>query len=235
MTAARWEPYFRRCSGVDSMVMSRFPIVRPGRFVFPGGKRVPLEDVAEVQKRPSLVAHFAHRWPRHRYGPERGGHKPGGCSGHHRAIWKRLPCVMPCQTSVLYRLKVKARDLQPRGRRMAGDADRYTGRFRASEISFRSYIEPPIVMAAIPIALIGVIGDHPILGPDISMPSLREFVSLAGVAVNDSMLLVLCVTLARDEGNNIECSANQGSRQPRSRRLGPPGDSLQYDLSTIGT
>ena len=87
------------------------------------------------------------------------------------------------------------------------------GVFVLLSFQFRSYIEPLIVMAAIPFALIGVIGGHLLLGLDISMPSLLGFVSLAGIVVNDSILLVLFIKLARDEGNDVERSAAQASRQ----------------------
>jgi len=55
---------------------------------------------------------------------------------------------------------------------------------------FRSYLEPIVVMVAIPLAIIGVIWGHLLMGLDISMPSMLGFVSLAGVVVNNSILLV---------------------------------------------
>ena len=45
------------------------------------------------------------------------------------------------------------------------------------------------------------------------MPTLLGFVSLAGVVVNDSILLVLFIKLARDECNDVELSAAHASRQ----------------------
>jgi len=55
---------------------------------------------------------------------------------------------------------------------------------------FKSYIEPFIVMVIIPFALIGAIVGHILLGLDFTMPSMLGFVALAGVVVNDSILLV---------------------------------------------
>jgi multidrug efflux pump subunit AcrB len=55
---------------------------------------------------------------------------------------------------------------------------------------FRSYIEPVIVMIIIPLALVGAVAGHLLLGLDFSMPSMLGFVALAGVVVNDSILLV---------------------------------------------
>jgi hydrophobic/amphiphilic exporter-1 (mainly G- bacteria), HAE1 family len=55
---------------------------------------------------------------------------------------------------------------------------------------FKSYVEPLIVMVIIPFALIGAIVGHIVLGLDFTMPSMLGFVALAGVVVNDSILLV---------------------------------------------
>lgn len=65
---------------------------------------------------------------------------------------------------------------------------------------FESWLEPLIVMFAIPMALIGVIFGHLLMGMSISMPSLIGFVSLAGIVVNDSILLVLFLKQARRDG-----------------------------------
>ena len=87
------------------------------------------------------------------------------------------------------------------------------GVFMLLSFQFRSYIEPLIVMAAIPFALVGVILGHVLLGIDLSMPSMLGFVSLAGIVVNDSILLVLFIKMARKDGKAIEAAAAQASRQ----------------------
>ena len=74
------------------------------------------------------------------------------------------------------------------------------GIFILLSLQFRSYIEPLIVMVNIPLALIGVIGGHLLMGHDITMPSLLGFVSLAGIVVNDSILLVEFVKKHNKEG-----------------------------------
>ena len=55
---------------------------------------------------------------------------------------------------------------------------------------FQNYVEPLIVMIIIPFALAGAIVGHLLLGLDFTMPSMLGFVALAGVVVNDSILLV---------------------------------------------
>ena len=64
------------------------------------------------------------------------------------------------------------------------------GVFLILSFQFKSYSEPIIVMLAIPMAFIGVIWGHFLMGYNLSMPSMIGFVSLAGVVVNDSILLV---------------------------------------------
>lgn len=87
------------------------------------------------------------------------------------------------------------------------------GVFILLSFQFKSYVEPLIVMAAIPFALIGVIIGHLVVGIDISMPSLLGFASLSGIVVNDSILLVLFIKRAREQGNDIERAAALASRQ----------------------
>lgn len=54
----------------------------------------------------------------------------------------------------------------------------------------RSYAEPVVVMIIIPFAFVGAIAGHIVMGLDFTMPSMLGFVALAGVVVNDSILLV---------------------------------------------
>ena len=60
-------------------------------------------------------------------------------------------------------------------------------------LQFRSYIQPLSVMLAIPMAFIGVVWGHLFMGLDLSMPSLIGFATLAGIVVNDNILLVTFV------------------------------------------
>jgi HAE1 family hydrophobic/amphiphilic exporter-1 len=55
---------------------------------------------------------------------------------------------------------------------------------------FQSYVEPLIVIIITPFALAGAIVGHLLLGLDFTMPSILGFAALAGVVVNDSILLV---------------------------------------------
>jgi multidrug efflux pump subunit AcrB len=57
-------------------------------------------------------------------------------------------------------------------------------------IPFRSYTQPAIVMSSIPFGIIGAVLGHMIMGYSLSVMSLFGMVALAGVVVNDSLVLV---------------------------------------------
>ncbi len=78
---------------------------------------------------------------------------------------------------------------------------------------FRSYLEPFAVMIAIPLAMIGVVWGHVVMGLDLSMPSMMGAVSLAGIVVNDSILLVEFLKLRVREGHLIPEAAKLASRE----------------------
>ena len=85
------------------------------------------------------------------------------------------------------------------------------GVFILLSFQFKSYIEPFIVIAAIPMALIGVIWGHLLMGMQFTMPSMMGFVSLGGIVVNDSILLVEFVKKRVREGMTVHDAAAQAS------------------------
>lgn len=86
------------------------------------------------------------------------------------------------------------------------------GVFVLLSFQFRSYLEPLAVMMAIPLALIGVFWGHLLMGVDVSMPSMLGFASLAGIVVNDSILLVLFLKKQRDAGHDVLEACSKASR-----------------------
>ena len=87
------------------------------------------------------------------------------------------------------------------------------GIFILLSFQFRSYIEPLVVMSIIPMALIGVIWGHLLMGLDLTMPGLIGFTSLAGIVVNDSILLVEFLKLRAREGHPVVEAARMASRE----------------------
>ncbi len=87
------------------------------------------------------------------------------------------------------------------------------GVFCLLSFQFRSYKEPMVIMVTIPFAFIGVIWGHIIMGLDLSMPSIMGFVSLAGIVVNDSILLVSFVKLHTAAGKAVAEAGKMASRE----------------------
>jgi multidrug efflux pump subunit AcrB len=83
------------------------------------------------------------------------------------------------------------------------------GVFLLLSLQFGNYREPLIVMINIPLALIGAIWGHFIMGLDFTLPSMIGFVSLAGVVVNDSILLVEFVKYRVKDGMVFHDAAHQ--------------------------
>ena len=80
-------------------------------------------------------------------------------------------------------------------------------------ILFRSYLQPLVVMAVIPFSLIGAVLGHWIMGYPFTLLSMIGIVALAGVVVNDSLVLVSYVNLRRREGLTAELAAVEGSKR----------------------
>jgi len=83
------------------------------------------------------------------------------------------------------------------------------GVFLLLSLQFQNYREPLIVMMNIPFALTGAIWGHLIMGLDFTLPSMIGFVSLAGIVVNDSILLVEFVKIRTAEGMKLHDAAVQ--------------------------
>ncbi|WP_027716504.1 efflux RND transporter permease subunit [Desulfuromonas sp. TF] len=74
--------------------------------------------------------------------------------------------------------------------------------FALLAIAFRSYSQPVLIMAAIPFGIIGAILGHMIMGFSLSLLSLFGIVALAGVVVNDSLLLITRTNEERRDGKD---------------------------------
>jgi len=89
--------------------------------------------------------------------------------------------------------------------------------FALLAIPFRSYLQPLIVMSAIPFGLVGAILGHMVMGYDLSLLSLFGMVALTGVVVNDSLIMVDLVNRERGRGIPLE----QAIRDSGTRRFRP--------------
>jgi multidrug efflux pump subunit AcrB len=82
-------------------------------------------------------------------------------------------------------------------------------------IPFKSYIQPVIVMVAIPFGAFGAIIGHMLLGYNLSVLSLMGIVGLSGVVVNDSLIMVDYANRIRDRHSALEAIKLAGIRRFR--------------------
>ncbi|MFW5846316.1 MAG: efflux RND transporter permease subunit, partial [Planctomycetota bacterium] len=78
-------------------------------------------------------------------------------------------------------------------------------------IAFDSYLQPLLILLAIPFACIGAIGGHLLLGYDLSIVSAFGLVALAGVVVNDALVLISAINSHRADGRPKREAAILGS------------------------
>ena len=76
--------------------------------------------------------------------------------------------------------------------------------FALLAIPLKSYVQPLIIMTAIPFGIVGAIIGHWSNGLMISLLSLNGILALSGVVVNDSLLLVSRFNALREEGVPVE-------------------------------
>jgi len=77
------------------------------------------------------------------------------------------------------------------------------GMYVLMAIPLRSYLQPLIVMSVIPFGLVGAVAGHFLMGFSLSIMSMCGIIALAGVVVNDSLVLVDYVNRHRDDGHGI--------------------------------
>ena len=77
------------------------------------------------------------------------------------------------------------------------------GIFALLAIPFRSYSQPLLIMTSIPFGMVGAVAGHLIMGYDLSILSMFGLVALAGVVVNDSLLLIDKINRDRREGSEL--------------------------------
>lgn len=84
-------------------------------------------------------------------------------------------------------------------------------------IPFGSYLQPIVVMSAIPFGVVGAVAGHFFLGYDLSFVSVMGIVAASGIVVNDSLVLVHAANAYRAEG----ATAFQAMILAGSRRFRP--------------
>ncbi|WP_146521834.1 efflux RND transporter permease subunit [Stieleria varia] len=96
-------------------------------------------------------------------------------------------------------------------------------------IAFRGYVQPLIVLVAIPFGIVGAVLGHIWLGYDISLVSLMGVIALSGVVINDSLIMIDYANRRRQ--NDVDCNAFDAISQAGVRRFRPI---LLTTLTTFG-
>ena len=86
-------------------------------------------------------------------------------------------------------------------------------------VPLRSYVQPLIIMGAIPFGFVGAVWGHLLLGLDLSFTSVLGCVALTGVVVNDSLIMVDFINRAR--GQRSDGGLAQAIRQAGGQRFRP--------------
>ena len=86
-------------------------------------------------------------------------------------------------------------------------------------VPLKSYMQPLIIMSAIPFGLVGAVWGHILLDLNVSMMSMFGLVALTGVVVNDSLIMVDFINRARSVHSDVGRMARQAGggladRQP---------------------
>lgn len=84
-------------------------------------------------------------------------------------------------------------------------------------IPTKSYVQPLVIMSVIPFGIIGAIIGHWLLGRTINMMSLFGFIALAGVVVNDSLIMVDFINNEKDSKlSMMDIVMNAGTQRFRA-------------------
>jgi multidrug efflux pump subunit AcrB len=77
---------------------------------------------------------------------------------------------------------------------------------------FRSYIQPVIIMMAIPFGLIGAVFGHLVMGKEFTIISLFGIVALSGIVVNDALILIDFINRAVRNGVEVETAVVESGK-----------------------
>jgi multidrug efflux pump subunit AcrB len=80
-------------------------------------------------------------------------------------------------------------------------------------VPLRSYVQPLVIMSVIPFGFIGAVVGHILFDISLNMLSILGLVALAGVVVNDSLILVEFANRRRSDGMSIDDSLMSAGQQ----------------------
>jgi multidrug efflux pump subunit AcrB len=185
------------------------------RIRTPDGGRVPFHAVAEVEltKSPTTIRRFdRERSVRVSAEVDKDNYEPGKITAD--ILQKELPEVLAMYPGVRHRLSGASQSQQEVQRDLVkGAMFALFLIYALMAIPLRSYTQPLIIMSVIPFGAIGALVGHWILGIQVSMMSFFGIIALAGVVVNDSLILVDFVNRERNLGVPLIQAVNDAARK----------------------
>ncbi|WP_443081400.1 efflux RND transporter permease subunit [Thiohalorhabdus sp.] len=82
-------------------------------------------------------------------------------------------------------------------------------------VAFSSYLQPLLVLLAIPFGIVGGVIGHILLGFDLSLISLMGVVALSGVVINDALIMITYANRQRGEASAHDAILQAGQRRFR--------------------
>jgi multidrug efflux pump subunit AcrB len=184
------------------------------RIRTPQGGRVPFNAVAEVERTESPL--FIQRFDRERAVQltaevDKDIAEPEKITAD--ILQRELPEVLSQFPGVRSRLSgssQRAQDVQ--GQLLSGAALALFLIYALMAIPLRSYGQPLLIMSVIPFGMIGALVGHWILGIPVSMFSYFGIIALAGVVVNDSLILVDYINKEKASGVPLQQAVIEGAK-----------------------
>ncbi|ABV94769.1 efflux transporter [Dinoroseobacter shibae DFL 12 = DSM 16493] len=84
--------------------------------------------------------------------------------------------------------------------------------FALLALVFRSYVQPLVVMVAIPLGLIGAVMGHMIMGLPLTILSIFGIIGLAGVVINNSLVMIDLYNEYLDKGHALRAAVIEGTK-----------------------
>jgi len=185
------------------------------RIRTPDGGRVPFHAVAEVDlaESPTTIRRFdRERAIRLSAEVDKENYEPGKIASD--ILTKELPEVLERHPGVRHRLSGASLSQQEVTHDLVkGGLFAVFLIYALMAIPLRSYAQPLIIMSVIPFGTIGALVGHWILGLQVSMMSFFGIIALAGVVVNDSLILVDFVNRERKLGVPLAQAVTDAARK----------------------
>jgi multidrug efflux pump subunit AcrB len=195
----------------------------------PGGHYVPLREVARVHSGRAFTE-ITRRDGRRTVRVTASVEPPEQASQITAALSEQiLPELLADYPGLTYRFAGRQADLRDSMRSLQlGFLSALLLIYVLLAVPFRSYLQPVIVMIAIPFGVVGAILGHLIMGYSLSVISVMGVVALSGVVVNGSLVLIHYANQLRTQEG---MSALAAIRQAGVRRFRPI---LLTTLTTFG-